>query len=98
MSNQVSGGKNIDEENSNGCDPDLSAFEVMSDDKIVRHAQGTAEYDNHEKEVPSTDCIIKHCAVLNHLKCLLDYLDGQDNKLLCDKINLEQTPIVYYEK
>lgn len=100
MAKQVPGGESIDEDENIDewfqCDKDLPSFEMMSDEEIVRRAtQGQGETESDEEgvveggEEASADTDnITHSAALNHLECLLDYLEGQEDTLICDKLML----------
>lgn len=100
MAREVPGGEEVDKENVEEwfqCDKDLPSFEMQSDDDIVRRAQGEGEDsmsggEGEEGEVgeEETSDKISHSAALNHLNCLLDYMEGQDDTLLSDKLVLRK--------
>lgn len=100
MAKQVPGGESIDEDENIDewfqCDKDLPSLEMMSDEEIVRRAtQGQGEMESDEEgveeggEEASADTDkITHSAALKHLECFLDYLEGQEDTLICDKLML----------
>jgi hypothetical protein len=79
IANKVSGGEQVDENNISewlDCDACELGFETLSNDDIVRSLGREEENDNgSEEEGLASNYKIVHGAALNHLDCLLDYLD-----------------------
>lgn len=100
MAVEVSGGEEVDAENINSwfeCDNDLPAFEKKSDEDIVRSvmegdAESEGEDDEEGGEEATADCSqsVSHGAALVHVESLLDYIEGQDDALLSDKLVLRK--------
>lgn len=99
MAVEVPGGEQVDADNIISwfeCDIDLPAFEQKSDEDIIRsvmEGEGDAvsegEEDEEEGEGASSQTIT-HSAALLHVESLLDYIEGQDDALLSDKIVLRK--------
>lgn len=103
LANTVPGGENVDQNDITQwfeVDAQLSAFECLTDEDIVRRAQAQveSESDSCDEEGESSDCAIAaltqqtvtHGMALTHVNGLLDYLEAQEDGLLCDKLVLRK--------
>lgn len=99
LANTVSGGENVDQDDITQwfeVDAQLSAFECLTDEEIVMRAQGhvDSESDSCEEGGESGDCALQqtvtHGTALTYVEGLLDYLDGQEDAVLCDKLVLRK--------
>lgn len=103
LANTVPGGEQVDANDIAqwfDVDAQLSAFQCLSDNDIVMRAQGQAESDSdssdeegggegssgHVTQQPT----VTHGTALTYVEGLLDYLDGQEDTLLCDTMVLRK--------
>uniref|UniRef100_A0A1B6IKK4 Uncharacterized protein n=1 Tax=Homalodisca liturata TaxID=320908 RepID=A0A1B6IKK4_9HEMI len=70
-------------------DKDFPAFE-NKDDEIVRRklliVKGDGEGCEEGEEGLQAEPEVSHRAAINHIQYLLDYLEGQEDSLLCNKL------------
>lgn len=97
IANQVEGGEAVDQQNVIEwfeCDNNLTAFETLTDEEILQQARGEAASDDDASDEgegeEQTNNVITHGAARHHVECLLDYLEGQSDTLLCDKLTLRK--------
>ena len=75
-------------------DANMPAFEVLTDDEILMCVQVVAESvsDSDDEWEGSDECVsepkVIHGTALNYVEGLLDYLEGQEDTLVCDKLVL----------
>jgi hypothetical protein len=108
IANHVEGGEAVDQQNIIEwfqCDNDVPAFETLTDDEILRYAQGEELADDatddagaEEEGEGQENNAITHGAARHHVECLLDYLEGQTDSLLCDKLTLRKLRSIIIKK
>lgn len=95
--NSVAGGEKVDEENiEEWFDVDLKeqGFELLSNEEIIRRAQGVVEeaanQSGSDEEEADTLPPKSHSEAIVHVDGLLEYLERQPDSLLCDKLMLRR--------
>lgn len=96
MAKTVEGGQHVDADNISEwfeCDGQEPGYEVLTDEGIVEKVMGegvgVGECDSEEED-GTAEVKITHQAALNHVECLLDYMDGQADATLNDKLLLRK--------
>lgn len=98
MANSVEGGREVDEADINewfDIDCNLPAFENLTDDEILMRAQGIEEQAGSDSdceggESAAAEPKVTHSTALSYAEGLIDYLEGQEDALLCDKLMLRK--------
>jgi hypothetical protein len=102
IANQFSRGEQVDENNISewlDCDACEPGFETLSNDDIGRSLGGEEENDSDsEEEGLASKNHIMHGAALNHLDCLLDYLESEEDSLLSDKLKLHRIVLIFKKR
>lgn len=88
LAKTVVGGENVDVDNINdwlNVDLLLPAFEVVSDEEILRRAQGIdSESGSEEEEDIPLEPKITYATARSYVEGLLDFLEGEQDTTTCD--------------